>query len=127
IYEKNPYEKRLLYQDMVEIFGPKAEFLTQLCALNANDGENEQGQKSCQQAIAADAKIPENHVYLGVISKQKGDAETAKKLLKAAADRFPSSEFAQYEFASFLETDKAWIDSNKYYERCVRADEKSDR
>lgn len=127
IYEKNPYERRLLYQDMVEIFGPKAPFLTQLCALNTNDGENEQGEKYCREAIAADPKTAENHVYLGVISKQKGDTEEAKKLLRSAADRFPGSEFAQYEIASFLEADKAWIDANKYYEKCVSADEKSDR
>lgn len=127
IYEKNPYEQRLLYQDMVEIFGPKASFLSRLCALNTNDGENEQGEKYCQEAIAAAPKTPDNHVYLGIIAKQKGETDKAKKLLKSAANRFSGSEFAQYEAANFLESDKAWIDSNKYYEKCVRADDKSDR
>ncbi|MBX3039888.1 MAG: hypothetical protein KF789_04155 [Bdellovibrionaceae bacterium] len=127
IYEKNPYEQRIIYQDMVEVFGPKASFLSRLCALNANDGENEQGEKYCQEAIAASPKVPDNHVYLGIIAKQKGDLEKSKKLLTTAANQFNDSEFAQYEAAAFLESDKAWIESNKYYEKCTKADDKSDR
>lgn len=127
IYEKNPYEQRLLYQDMVETFGPKAPFLTKLCAINTTDGENEQGEQVCKQAVDADPKVPENHVNLGIIARQKGDSERSEKLLKAAADRFPKSEFAQYENASSLEHAKNYVDAYKYYEGCVGADPASER
>lgn len=127
IYEKNPYERRLLYQDMVEVFGPRPAFITQLCALNANDGENEQGTKYCQQGVEISPQTPDNHVYLGIISKQKEEFEAAKKLLKKAAIKFPSSEFAQFEYANILESDKSWLESNQFYERCVSADGKSER
>lgn len=127
IYENNPYERRLLYQDMIEIFGPKADFLTQLCQLNVEDGENEQGEKYCTQAIEAAPKVPENHVYLGLIAKQKGETDVAKKRLRAAALRFPQSEFAQYEQASFMEAEANWIDAHRFYDVCVKANTKSDR
>lgn len=127
IYEKNPYEQRLLYQDMVETFGPKPAFLTKLCAINTVDGENEQGQQVCRQAVESDAQIPENHVNLGLIARQKGEPERAEKLLKAAADRFPRSEYAQYENAASLESAKNYVDAYKYYDRCIAADAKSER
>ncbi|MBX3033591.1 MAG: tetratricopeptide repeat protein [Bdellovibrionaceae bacterium] len=127
IYEKNPYERRLLYQDMIEAFGPRADFLTKLCELNANDGENEQGEAVCKQAIGVNPKIADNHVYLGIIAKQKGEEDKAGRLLKAAADKFPSSELAQYEIAAYYESQKNWVDSAKYYEACLLADKNSER
>lgn len=127
IYEKNPYEQRLLYQDMVEAFGPKPEFLTKLCLINTNDGENEQGERVCQEAINKNPTIPDNHVNLGIISKQKGDNEKAQKRLKVAADKFKASEFAQFEMASFYEANKNYVDSYRYYDFCVKADPASER
>lgn len=127
IYEKNPYERRLLYQDMIEIFGPKIEILTRLCELNAEDGENEQGERYCRQAIEKDSSVDRNHVYLGLIAKQKGETEAAKTRLRAAAVRFSGSEFAQFQYALLMEEEKNWIDANKFYEQCVVADSKSDR
>lgn len=126
IYEKMPYEQRLLYQDMVETFGPKPKYLTKLCAINTADGENEQGSQICNQAIKADGKIADNHVNLGVIAKQKGEPELARKYLRAAADMFPDSEYAQHQFALFLEEEKNYVDSFKYYERCLSANPGAD-
>lgn len=128
IYEgNNPYEQRLLLQDMVELFGPKAMFLTKLCTLNTNDGENEQGEKVCQQAIKVNPKIPENHVHLGIIAKQKDEPERAKPLLKAAAAEFPESEYAQTEAAVFMEAEKNYVDAYKYFDRCLTANPNSER
>lgn len=127
VYEDNPYEQRLLLQDMVETFGPKITFLTKLCTLNTMDGENEQGEKICTQAIKVDTNVPENHVHLGIIAKQKGEPEKAKTLLQTAADEFPNSEYAQYQYASFVEADKNYVDAYNYFERCLKADMKSER
>lgn len=127
IYEGNPYEQRLLYQDMVEVFGERAEFLTKLCQINTADGENEQGEKVCQQAIGKDSKRPENHVNLALIAKQKGETDRARQLFKKAADRFPKSELAQFENANFLEGSKNYIEAFRYYERCVKAEAASER
>jgi tetratricopeptide (TPR) repeat protein len=127
VYEKNPYELRILYQDMVEVFGPKASFLTKLCAICTNDGDNEQGEQLCKQGVQVDATIADNHVNLGVIAKQKGEAEKARILLRAAAEKFQSSEFAQFQYANFLESEKNDVDSYKYYERCLAIDPDSER
>lgn len=127
IYEKNPYEQRLLYQDMVDALGPQPDLLTKLCTINTNDGENEQGESYCRKAVVADEKIPDNHVNLGLIAKQKGEPEQAQKILKVAADRFTKSEFAQYENAAFLEGQKNWVDSYKYYDACLRTSADSER
>lgn len=127
VYEKNPYEQRLVYQDMVDALGPQADLLTKLCTINTNDGENEQGESYCRKAISADEKIPDNHVNLGLIAKQKGEPERAQRLLKTAADRFTKSEFAQYENAAFLEAQKNWVDAYKYYEACMVANPESDK
>lgn len=129
VYEgNNTYEQRLLLQDMVETFGPKIGFLTKLCSLNTLDeGGNEQGEKVCAEAVKVDGSVPENHVHLGLIAKQKGEPEKAKSLLRSAADDFPKSEFAQYQYASFLESEKNYVDAYKYYERCLSADATSER
>lgn len=127
IYQKNPYELRILYQDMITTFGAKSEFLAKLCEISTNDGDNEEGEKYCNQGIAKDSKVPENYVHLGIIAKQKGDQEKAKKLLKEAAAKFPKSEFAQYETANFLMNRKDDLEAYNYFQRCLRADARSER
>lgn len=127
VYEKNLFEQRLLYQDMIEVFGPKAEFLSKLCWISRSDGDNEQGLQLCTQAIAKDPENAENHVNLAIITKQKGDGEKAGQLLKEAAKHFPKSESAQLEAAIFYEDAKNYVDAYSYFEACLKISEGSER
>lgn len=119
VYRENSYERRLLYQDMMKHFGPRADLLAKLCELNTLDGDNDQADKTCEQAIQKDPKNPANHVYVGLIAKNRMEMDVAKKLLKKAADRFPKSEFALLEYATLAEGEKNYLDSLKYYELCL--------
>lgn len=119
LYKDNPYERRLVYQDMIKNFGPKADLLAKLCELNTLDGDNDQADKTCLQAIQKDPKNPANHVYVGIIAKNRMETEKAKNLLRKAADQFPKSEFALVEYASLSESEKNYVDAFKYYEICL--------
>lgn len=127
LYQKNPYELRILYQDMVSTFGPRIQFLTKLCEISTNDGDNEEGERYCRQGIEKDKNVPDNHVYLAIIAKQKGEPDRAKELYKKAAEQFPKSEFAQYEYGNYLLTNKSDIEAYKVFEKCIRADSRSER
>lgn len=127
VYEGNPYEQRLLFQDMVEIFGQRASFLAKLCSLNTADGENEQAEDFCKKAIEKNPRNPQNFVNLGLVAKQKGEPERAKKLLKEAADKFPNSDVAQQEYALMLEKDKNYLESFRYYRKCLDANAQAEQ
>jgi tetratricopeptide (TPR) repeat protein len=125
--KKNNYELRILYQDMLDNIGRKAEFLTKLCEINTKDGQEDQALSSCKEAMAKDPKIPDNYVYLGIMQQQAGDIELAKKSLKTAADAHSKSEFAQYTYGNILEEQKNYLESSKYYLRGTQADPQSAR
>jgi tetratricopeptide (TPR) repeat protein len=125
--KKNPYELRILYQDMVEKIGPKPAFLAKLCEINALDSQEDQAVKYCKEAITKDPKKAENHVYLGLTRAHSGDTEEAKKILKEAADSHSKSEFAQYTYANLLDESKDYLESAKYYKAGVAVDPQSAR
>ncbi|MGZ3743355.1 MAG: tetratricopeptide repeat protein [Pseudobdellovibrionaceae bacterium] len=129
MYEKNKnnYELRILYQDMLENIGRKAEFLTKLCEINTNDNQEDQALANCKEAILKDPKVAENYVYLGLVQLHSGETEEAKKALKAAAESHSKSEFAQYTYANLLEDQKNYLESSNYYLAGTVADPKSSR
>lgn len=127
VEKKNNYELRILYQDMLEQLGRKVEFLTQLCKINTEDHQEDQALSNCKEAIQKDPKVADNYVHLGLVQKQAGDIEKAKKSLKIAADTHSKSEFAQYTYAALLEEQKNYLESDQYFARAVKADPKSAR
>ncbi len=126
-YEKNTYELRILYQDMIKVFGDKAEYLSELCRLSALDGDNEEGLTYCNQASIKKSDNSDNYVYLGLIQNQMGDADSAEKTLKKTADKFSQSELAQFQWATFLQNKKNDLEAVTYFERCLKADSESQR
>lgn len=129
MYQKknNNYELRILYQDMLENIGRKAEFLTKLCEINTKDNQEDQALSTCREAIQKDPRIAENHVYLGLTQLHAGDVEAAKKSLKIAADTHSKSEFAQFSYASLLEEQKNYLEAHKYYKAGTTGDANSSR
>ncbi len=122
IYEKrkNKYELRLIYQDLVEKFGEKPEFISKLCGLTSLEGFHDMAIKYCTRGIQLSPREPDNYVYLGLTNKDLGKTDEAVKNLKRAADSHSKSEFAQISYAQYLEEKKNYIEAYKYYQRAIQ-------
>lgn len=127
IYTKkaNRYELRLLYQDMIEKFGEKPEFIGKLCELTTLDGLYDLSLKYCSQGIRQNAREPSNYIYLGLSYKDTGKPAEAEKYLKRAADSFSKSELGQLSYAQYLEEKKNYLLAFQYYKRSVVANKAS--
>jgi tetratricopeptide (TPR) repeat protein len=120
--KKNKYELRLIYQDLVEKFGEKPEFVTKLCELTTMDGLFDLSKKYCTLGVSQTPREPENYVYLGLTFKYTQLPDEAERYLKRAADSFSKSNLAQLNYAQFLEDKKSFVQAFKYYGRAVAAD-----
>jgi tetratricopeptide (TPR) repeat protein len=131
LYEKrdppNLYELRILFQDMMEAIGPRAQYMRRLCEINALDGTYEAAIQMCNDAIAKEPRVAEPYVYLGLSQKANGDEALGNKTLKQAATDFPKSELAQYNHAKVLEEKKSYVDALNTYKKATDADPKAAR
>lgn len=127
IYEKqkNNYELRILYQDIIEKFGEKYEFIAKLCERTTLDGFYDLSKKYCQQGATMAPKEPLCLVYLGITQKYTGQKDLAEVSLRRAADSFSKSEFSQVAAGEYFEEEKNYIEAFKYFQRGIRADPKS--
>lgn len=123
--KKNTYELRLLYQDMIERFGEKYEFVSKLCELTTKDAHYELAIKYCALGTRLNPKEPNNLVYWGIALKDTLKLVEAEKSLRRAADSFSKSDLAQETLAHLLEEKKNYPDAFKYYLRAVSANPKS--
>lgn len=131
MYEKrdppNLYELRILFQDMIEAFGPLPRYLRKLCEINTNDGTFEPAIQMCKDAISKDPKVADPHVYLAINYKAIGEDDLAAKTFKKAANAFPKSEVAQYHYAKHLEDEKNYVQAMNTYKAGTEADPASAR
>ncbi len=131
LYEKrdppNLYELRILFQDMMEAIGPRAQYMRRLCEINTLDGTYDAAIQMCNTAITKDPQVPEPYVYLGMSQKANGDEQMGNKTLKKAAQDFPQSELAQYNHAKTLEEQKSYVEALNTYKKGTDADPKSAR
>lgn len=123
--QKNYYELRILYQDMLSVFGERADHLTALCRINSLDAQLDQAQETCLKAIQKDKNSAEPYVYLGKAYEQAQDAENARKYLSTAAQKFPESKIAQIGWGNYLENQKNYIQAFKAFSLATQADSKS--
>lgn len=112
---KNNYELRLLYQDMIKAIGNKASFYKKLCDLNVQDGVNDQAIKYCSAGQSINPDDPSYLVNIGTVYNQQGEVNKAEKIFKKAIKKYPKSEIAHLQFAIFLENQKNYIDAYKEY------------
>lgn len=129
IYEKrnNFYELRIIYSDLVAKVGEKSEYLTRLCDINTKDGVNDQAIEYCNKAKIKSPNLADNYTNLGLVYKNMKELPRAKNLLKEAAIKFPNSDKALLNYASFLEEEKNYIDSFKFYSACTKANVQSEK
>lgn len=122
IYEKkkNKYELRLLYQDMIEKFGEKNEYISKLCEISTLSGLYDLSVNYCKKGILLDPNFANNFVYLGLSYKDMGNFEEAEKVLKKSAETFSESEFNQITLALFYEEQKNYLLAYKYFTNVVK-------
>ena len=123
--QKNYYELRILYQDMLTVFGERPEHLTALCKVNSLDAQLDQAQEICKKAIAKDKNAVTAYVYLGKAYSQAQDDVNARKYLSTAAEKFKGSDIAQVAWGEFLESQKNYIQAYKAFDQGTQANPKS--
>lgn len=121
----NKYDVRALLEDAVQHMGPDSVFLAALCAAYSSEGFVDKALDTCREAIKADRKIPENHVYLGLTYIDDKNKETARKVLRKASDQFPKSAFAQCAYGEVLRSDEDWLQAAELFQKGVLADPKN--
>tara|TARA_Y100000780_G_scaffold158924_1_gene143858 strand:+ start:5313 stop:6482 length:1170 start_codon:yes stop_codon:yes gene_type:complete len=120
--KKNNYEGRIILQDMIRIFGEKAEYYTELCQNYTEDSYFEEALAACQVAVRLSPKIAKNHVYLGLTQQYKGNNVQAEKILSYAARQFPGSSFAQESAGKVMQEKENYEVAAKFYRQCIRTD-----
>jgi tetratricopeptide (TPR) repeat protein len=125
IKKKNNYELRMLYQDMVQQMGEKPKYIERLCELNTLSGIYDLAAKYCLQGIKLQPDEAKNYTYRAMTLKETGFTDDAKKLYKTTADKFKQSEEAQLAYAQFLDEQKNFLDSSKYYKDAMAANPQS--
>ena len=121
------FEERSVLNDVLKRFGPSAPYLSALCRLYSIESFIDKALEVCRQAIESDAKIPDNHVYLGLSMREKEEPRQAEKILTTAAKRFQNSEFAQWAAGQLTYEAKNYAASHAFYFRGTRADPNSAR
>jgi tetratricopeptide (TPR) repeat protein len=115
------FEERSLATDMLKRFGNKPPYLAKLCQLYSIESFIDKAIEVCKQAIAADSKLPDNHVYLAQSLREKQQEAQAEKILKMAAQRFPSSELAQWAAGQMAFDHKSFASSYKFFAQGTKA------
>lgn len=123
--QKNYYELRILYQDMLQVFGDRPEHLTALCKVNSLDAQLDQAQEVCKKAIEKDKNSATAYVFLGKAYSQAEDVENARRYFSIAAEKFKSSDTAQVAWGEFLESQKDYIRAYKAFDLGTQANPKS--
>ena len=123
--KKNNYEGRIILHDMIEIFGEKAEYYTELCQNYTEDSYFEESLGSCQVAVRLAPGIAKNHVFLGLTQQYKENFVQAEKILSNAARQFPDDSFAQEAAGQVMLNKENYEVAAKYFANCVKLAQKN--
>lgn len=116
------FEARSLVTDMTKRFGDKPAYAAALCRLYSIDGFIAKAVETCARAIELDSRLPDNHVYLGLSTRDKENEAQAEKILNKAAQEFPASEFAQWAAGQLAFDRKSYLASERYFLQGAKAD-----
>lgn len=123
----NNYESRNIVRDMIQKFGNNSQWLNALCRLYAVDGFLEEAVRSCKDAIRKSPQYADNHVYLAMSYKDRGDEKMASAILVKASDQFKQSEFTQFTAGRYYSEQKNFPVAARYFSQAVKADPKQAR
>lgn len=120
-------EARELIIEGLRRFGKRAQWLQELCRLDAIDGYLEQASDHCRQSIKVSPKYPDHYVYLIQALYDMKDYTLAEKEASRAASRFPNSEFIQWAAGTIFLKRKNYPVATRYFTAAVKADPQSGR
>ncbi len=123
--EKNLYELRQIYKDLIELTGEKFEWLIQLCEIDTKDSVYENALKNCEKAKKLKPTDPKPYIYIAKALHGTGDTAKAKNLFRNAILKFPRSALANIAYADLLIEEKNFQDSFKYYSLATQANSES--
>lgn len=125
--KKEHHEARELLMAGISQFGERAQWMNQLCELQANDGFLAQAQETCEKAIRRSPQYPNNYVFLSQSYLDQNDSEKAQKVARLSGMKFPNSEFAQWGAGKVYLIMKNYEAATKYFKDAIKADSKSMR
>lgn len=119
------YEARNLLNDMVRIFGERAEFFNELCRLYSVDGFLEKSADTCRKAILKQPSHAPTHMYYSQTLWDLEKKEDALRVLKQAAKQFQKSEEVQDAAGEMTYNVGDFINSFKFFAQCTKVHPKS--
>lgn len=125
--EKNYYEMRTLLEVMINHFGKRPPFLSELCKLYYEGNFPESAISTCQEATKIAKDLADNHVYLGLTYQQLNKKEQATKILTQAAKLYPGSELAQWAAGNVYMATNDYFSAFGYFENGVKVNPESGR
>ena len=108
-------------QDMIENFGPRARFISELCLLYAHEAFFDKALEVCKDAITRDPKRDLNHVILALVVREKDGPDASEKIFRQAAKQFPRSEPAQWAAGEITLERGNYPSALTYFRRAVKA------
>ncbi|GEM_PF-3053344 len=74
---KNRLEARLIYEDMILVFGEKSNYFSRICELATDEGMHEAAQKACKKTLQLDPANSVAKICLGHLLRDQGLLEEA--------------------------------------------------
>lgn len=124
-FEKNVYELRQIYRDLIEIDGEKFEWLIKLCEIDTHDSIYDTALKNCEKATKIQPNDPRASVFYAQSLIGMGKNDEGKVALKKVALKFKKSDLANSAYGNLLVEEKNYQDAFKYYSLAVAANSKS--
>lgn len=100
---KNFMELRILYQDMVERFGAKEDYLYKVCLYATQEGQHQEAQTWCQRTLKANPQHALAKVHLGQILADQKEYEKADSYFNKILPDVTHSPEALLQIASYFE------------------------
>ena len=119
-------DARLIFNDMIRIFGAKKEYLNEICRLYSIEGSVQEGIDACQKATMNDPSLSTNHIFLGRMLIENDQAERGEMIILKAAKQFQKSDAAQIAAANIKFKHKQWHAASDIYAQSTIANPNSD-
>ncbi len=127
LYQKanNHYESRVVLDDIIKIFGPSQKSLALMCKFHTIDSYYDAAKTYCQAAVSNDPKVPENHIYLGLVLKYQNEVVKSEQIILKTAKDNPKNEFAQQVAGQILEEQSNWEKAKNAFSFCISNNSKN--
>ena len=92
---KNLLEVRMIYEDMVEVFGLKIDYQQHICDLAVQEGQHKRAQIECDKALKLDAHNITVNLAMAYLKRDLQEFQESDKMFSALAQKFPEDSRVQ--------------------------------